>query len=288
MTSDDLRVFQAILKTGSLVAAGAALAVDRTTVSRRLDQLEARLKVELFVRTKSGLQPTAAALRLGDEAERILRELRELETRALATDTAVKGNVRIATTEGFAGHMIRLGLHNLTARYPDLSIELLAGNQVIDLEAGDADVALRTAATRGEGIRVRKIATLVVGLNASAEYLRKRGVPADLDSLAGHDVLVASGELARLPEAKLLSRVKGVRVVLRSPSVPLLVEAAIAGAGILTLVGAWAEVAGLVRIFSLPEIPQRPLYLAIAPGQRERPAVRVVADEIARLFSDFH
>src|SRR5688500_10231332 len=83
VTSDDLRFFQAILRTGSLVAAGAALAVDRTTVGRRLDQLEARLGVSLFIRTRTGLQPTGAALRLGEQAERILRELRELETTTL-------------------------------------------------------------------------------------------------------------------------------------------------------------------------------------------------------------
>jgi DNA-binding transcriptional LysR family regulator len=288
MTSEDLRFFAALLQTRSLVGAAAALAVDRTTVGRRLDQLEARLGTSLFLRSKSGLQPTGAAMRLGDQAERILRELRELETTVVATDTAVRGVVRIATTEGFAGHMIRRGLLNITTRYPELVIELHAGNLVVDLDAGEADVALRTAATRGEGIRVRKIATLSIGLAASAEYLRARGMPADLDDLAGHDVLVPTGELARVPEAKLLSRAKGVRIVMRSPSVPALVEAARTNMGIVPIPGAWAEAAALVRIMPLPQIPPRPLWLAIAAGQRERPAVRVVSDEIARLFADFH
>ena len=288
MTSDDLTVFQAILRTGSLVAAGRALAVDRTTVGRRLDQLETQLRVPLFVRTRAGLQPTAAALRLGERAEQILHELRELETLALATDATVRGTVRIATTEGLAGHVIRRGVLGLTARYPELAIELLTGNEVIDLEGGDADLALRTAATRGEGIRVRKIATLTVGIAASAGYLRARGIPANLEALAGHDIMIASGLLARLTESKILSRVKGARVVLRSPSVPLLVEAALADAGILTLPGSWAEAAGLVRLWPLAGVPPRPLWLAIAPGQRDRAAVRVVADDIARAFADFH
>lgn len=281
-------MFQAILRTGSLVAAARALAVDRTTVGRRLDQLEAQLRVPLFVRTRAGLQPTAAALRLGERAEQILRELRDLEALALATDATVRGTVRIATTEGLAGHVIRRGVLGLTARYPELAIELLTGNEVIDLEGGDADLALRTAATRGEGIRVRKIATLTVGIAASAGYLRARGVPANLEGLAGHDVMIASGLLARLPESKILSRVKGTRVVLRSPSVPLLVEAALADAGILTLPGSWAEAAGLVRLWPLAGVPLRPLWLAIAPGQRDRAAVRVVADDLARAFADFH
>jgi DNA-binding transcriptional LysR family regulator len=288
VTSDDLQVFQAILRTGSLVAAAKALAVDRTTVARRLDQLEERVRVPLFVRTRSGLTPTTAAHQLGDQADRILRELREIESLALANDTGVRGTVRIATTEGLAGHLIRRGILGLSSRFPELVIDLLTGNQVIDVEAGEADLALRTAVTRGEGVRVRKIATLSVGLNACATYLRTRGTPTTLAALAGHDLLVTTTELARLPETRIMTRVKGARIVLRSASVPLLVEAAIAGAGIIALPGAWAEAAGLQRIMTLEGVPPRPMWLATAPGARERAAVRVVGDEIARMFADFH
>jgi len=82
---------------------------------------------------------------------------------------------------------------------------------------------------------------------------------------------------------RLLSRVAGARIVLRSTSLPVLVEAARAGAGIVPLVEPWGRTAGLVKVLPL-DIPARPLWIAIAPGQRERPAVRVVADEIARLM----
>jgi DNA-binding transcriptional LysR family regulator len=288
VTSEDLKVLQAVLRTGSMAAASEALGIDRTTVGRRLEQLEAQLQVVLFTRTRAGLAPTAAARLLEERASRILQELRELEAAARATGAEVRGAVRLTTSEGLASHLVRRGLLELRDRYPELALELLTGNRMLDLAAGEADLALRTAATRAAGVRVRRVAQLAIELAAAGAYLRARGTPASLDALAGHDLLVPGAELARLPEAQFLERARGARVVLRAASFQLLVEAAASGRGLVALPGAWAEAAGLVRVLPLPQIPPRPLWLAIGPGQRERAAVRVVGDEVARLVAGLH
>jgi DNA-binding transcriptional LysR family regulator len=285
MTSDDLELFLAALRTGSLAAAAGALGIDRTTVARKLDSLEIRLRTPLFVRNRGGLRPTDVAQRLGATAERILGELRTLETAALASERAVRGRVRLATTEGLAGYLVQRGLTGLCAHHPELELELLTGNRMVQLARGEAELALRTVRTREEGVRVRKLVGMDVALHASPEYVKRRGAPASLDALAGHDLLVPSGELAKLPEARLLARARGARIVLRATSMPVLVEAAVAGAGIVPLVASWGELAGLVRVLALPEIAPRPLWLAVGPGQRDRAAVRMVADEVARLAS---
>ena len=283
MTSDELELVVAALRTQSLAAAAAALGVDRTTIGRRLDDLERRLREKLFVRTRGGLRPTEAALRLRAHAERILGELRALETSALASDRSVRGRVRIATTEGLAGYLVRRGLLALADRHPELAIELLAGIRVVDLARGEAEVALRTRPTREDGVRVRKLTGMPVALFAAPAYVQRRGMPASEAALAGHDLLVPSGELAKLPEARLLESARGGRIVVRSNSLPALVDAASAGAGIVPIVEPWGEVAQLVRVLALPAIPPRPLWLAVGPGQRERAPVRLVADEVARL-----
>ncbi len=278
--------FVAALRAASLAAAASSLGVDRTTVARRLGDLEERLGVTLFVRRRGGVRPTEAALRMRESAELILRELRGLETRARGADPSVRGVVRIAIAPGLASVIVRCGLLALATRHPDLSLELVAGNAAVELRRGDVDLAFRTFLVREEGVRVRKVAGSAVGLHASPDYLRRRGAPASLPGLAGHDLLVPGGELSRLPEARLLARVAGARVVLRANNLPILVEAATAGHGIVPVVESWGELVGLVRVIALPDIPRRPLWLAIAPGQRERPAVRVVADEIVRLFAE--
>lgn len=292
MSSDDLRLFLAALRSASLAATASTLGVDRTTVGRRLDELEQRIRAPLFVRTRGGLRPTEAALRLRPGAERVLDDLRALETAALASDEAVRGAVRIATTDGLASFLVRRGLLELTQRHPELVIEIAGGNRLADLARGEADLALRTILVREDGVRVRKLRGMAIGLYASPEYLRRRGMPAaaaaadPLAALAGHDLLVPGGELAKLPEARLLARVPGGRIVLRSSSFPILVEATVLGHGIAPIADFWADRTGLTRVAPLPDIAPRPLWLAVAPGQRERPAVRAVADELARLLGD--
>jgi DNA-binding transcriptional LysR family regulator len=283
MSSDDLRLFLAALRAESLAAAASSLGVDRTTVGRRLDELEQRLRAPLFVRTRGGLRPTEAALRLRPGAERILADLRALDAAALSADAAVHGVVRIATSEGLAGFLVQRGLLGLGQRHPELSLEISTGNRPVALARGEADLSLRAILVREDGVRVRKLRGMAIGLYASSEYLRRRGAPGSIDGLTGHDLLVPGGELAKRPEARLLDRVRGARVVLRSSSLPALVEAAVAGHGIVPVGDFWAELVGLVRVVALPHLAPRPLWLAIAPGQRERPAVRAVAEEIARL-----
>lgn len=292
MSSDDLRLFLAALRSESLAATASSLGVDRTTIGRRLDELEERIRAPLFVRTRGGLRPTEAALRLRPGAERILDDLRALETSALAVDEAVRGVVRIATSDGLASFLVRRGLLELATRHPELSLEILGGNRVLDLARGEADLALRTVLVREDGVRVRKLRGMAIGLYAAPEYLRRRGMPATssaadpLAALSGHDLLVPGGELAKLPEARLLARVPGARIVLRSNSFPVIVEATALGHGIAPIADFWADRTGLTRVAPLPAIAPRPLWLAVAPGQRERPAVRAVADELARLAGD--
>lgn len=286
MSSDDLRLFLAALRSESLAATASSLGVDRTTVGRRLDELERRIRAPLFVRTRGGLRPTEAALRLRPGAERILGELRALEATALAADAAVRGTVRIATTEGLASFLVQRGLLEVARRHPELSLELVSGNRLVELARGEADLALRTILVREDGVRVRKLRGMTVGLHAGTEYLRRRGAPASLEALAGHDLLVPGGELGKLPEARLLARVPGARIVLRTSSMLALIEAAAGGHGLVAAADFWADVAGLVRVLPLPDIAPRPLWLAVAPGQRDRPAVRAVADELARLVGE--
>src|SRR5439155_13595861 len=123
------------------------------------------------------------------------------------------GVVRVATTEAFARILAHHGLLGVRDDHPGVIVELLAGNRPADLGRGEADLAIRLAALRQPALRGRCLATMGVALFAAPEYLRVRGfVDAETD-LAGHDVLLPSGELEQLPEARWLARQPGVRVV---------------------------------------------------------------------------
>lgn len=282
---DDARVLLSLLRTSSLAAGARALGIDKSTLSRRVERLERALGARLFVRTREGLRPSALGERLRPHAERIEAEMLSLASAAIAGTAEISGRVRIATTEGLAAQMVRAGLLELRSIHPALELEVLGGNRPVDLARGEADLAIRVTPTTDPGLLVRTLGRYRIALFAAPSYLRARGIPRSLAQLAGHDVLVPSGELAGLPEARLLTRRPGVEIVFRSSSMPALVEAAVRGHGLVALTRAWGEsTAGLEHVLDLESIAARPTWLVMHPDVARRAAVRVVADRIAEAF----
>lgn len=284
---DDVRVLLAVLRARSLLGGARLLGVDKSTASRRLDALEAALGARLFLRTREGLRASPLAERLRVHAEAMEAEARALASLSVASGEEVAGLVRLATTEALAVRLVQGGLLDLRTTYPGLAIELLGGNRPVDLERGEAELALRVAAPGASSLKARVIARLGFALYAAPAYLRARGVPRTPEQLAGHDLLVPSGELGALPEARWLSSCKGPRVALRSSSLPALVAAAVLGHGIGCFTRPWGDnEPGLDRVMLLEDIPPRPVWLVVHPDVARTPAVKVVADRVAQLIRE--
>jgi DNA-binding transcriptional LysR family regulator len=285
---DDARLLLAMLRAPSLVAGARALGIDKSTASRRIDSLERKLSARLFVRTHEGLRPSTVGERLRPHAERIEVEMLALTNAALAGGEEIGGRVRIATTEGMATLLVQFGILDVHARHPGLEIEILGSNRPVDLARGEAEIAIRVTKTSDPTLTVRVLGKHPIGLFASASYLRARGTPRSTAELTGHDVLLPSGELDALPEARFLRERSGVRIALRSSSLPALVEAAVRGHGLVPITRSWGTVIGsLEHVFEIKSIPPRPTWLVMHPDVALRPAVRFVADRIAEGFQAF-
>jgi DNA-binding transcriptional LysR family regulator len=284
MDWDDIRVFAAVARAGGLAAGAQAAGVDRSTASRRIQNLERALSVRLFLRTRDGLRPAPAADRLLQHAEHMERAAVALQTVGSETST-VRGRVRIATTEALATMLVRAGMLELSARHPELEIELLGSNRVLDLARGEADLALRVVAVKEPSLRVRKVVGLGFAAYASAEYVQRCGRPSSEQQLAGHSVVTHSAELEQLPEAKWLASQADVRVVLRTNSITALLAAISGGAGIGVLAGGLAQHAlNLIRLFEIRALRPRPLWLVMHPDAASRQAVRATGDHIREIL----
>jgi DNA-binding transcriptional LysR family regulator len=279
----DVKVLLALLRAKSLHEAGTRLGVDRSTISRRVAALERSLGAQLFVRTREGIRPTAAAARLLPIAEKMEQGAAELAEAARGADELARGVVKIATTEALAAFLVAEGLLALREQHPDLVIELLGGNRPVDIARGEADIALRVVPPREAHLRVRCVARIGFGAFAAASYVRARGVPRTAAALRGHDVLLPGGELSRAPEARWLAARPGVRVVFRTSSMSALVAAASAGLGVAPLATAWGDrVTGLERLMTLDDVPKRAVWLVTRPEGGG--ALRVVGDRIAAIL----
>ncbi len=281
---EHLQTLLAVAKGGTLAAAGVSLGLDRSTVSRRLSALEDELGTPLFARTRDGLVLTPAGERARLTVEQMAESARGL-SRLGGDDGGPEGVVRVAVTEALAPYLVEQGLLEVTRQAPRVQVELLAGNRRLDLERDEADLAVRLDPLTGANLKARCLARMPMGLFAAPAYLRTRGVPTSAANLAGHDVLLPSAELARLPEARWLAAQKKVRVALRSNSPLALLAAAKAGHGLVALTLPWGErEPGLERVLVLTRIPERAVWLVTTAAASKRPAVSLVADHLAAHF----
>jgi DNA-binding transcriptional LysR family regulator len=246
---DDLRVFLAAARAGSLAAAARAQGVEHSTISRRLKSLEESLGVALFTRGADGLALTpvgAQVVPLLEEMDRLAQAVRELTVTR-------RTRVRIATPNGFS-RIIGPKLVAFHARFPGLVLEVTSGSRKVDLKRGDADLAIRLGSSDDDELVARKVGEVGWSLYAAPSYLAAHPGPADPRHLAGHDVLGYEANLAAMPAARWLNaHAGGANIIMRSGEANDLLDACAAGLGIAMLpCGLAATEPGLVRL--TPEI----------------------------------
>ena len=194
---DDLRYFLAISRLGSLSAAAAALAVDQSTVFRRLRALETDLDTQLFDRRQHGkYELTAAGENLLRRADEIENATFNIEREVQGQDLQLSGRIRVTTPEDIAVVLLPELLQRFQQAYPAISIELLTANRFFSLSRGEADVAIRPG-DHGAEERVipRRVCRTFLGLFASPDYLQRNGVPRREGDLASHRLIGWAGEL---------------------------------------------------------------------------------------------
>lgn len=172
---EQIRLFLAVMREGSLVAAGARLGLDVSTVSRRLDRLEAHVGAALFDRSRDGTSPTAVAEQMAPHAEEMELSASRFAAAGAQVETEVEGTVRLTVVPGVADVFVAPALAELHARHPKLVVELDASVSYADLTRREADLAIRaTRPTSGELVVTKLVETRAKPL-ASPAYARALG-----------------------------------------------------------------------------------------------------------------
>jgi DNA-binding transcriptional LysR family regulator len=280
---NDLRYLLAAYRHRSLAGAARELQCEHTTVSRRLAALEASLGARLFTRTPEGLTPTAIADDVAALAEEVASKVQAIECRIAGHDSRVEGTVRVTTSETFASFVIkRLG--ELRARHPELIVEVLADNRVLDIARGEAELALRFTETAHRDLVVRKIGEVHWAMYASKEYASRRGVPSPITNLVRHDIVGFEDTLAGVPGAQWLAEHgKSAVVVFRGNSLRSVLDATLTGMGITVLPCQVADGEEALQRLSPEVLGSRTLSLVVRPDLAKVARVRAVMDFLAEI-----
>lgn len=214
MNWDDVRIFLAVHRSGTLSGAAQQLGIDQTTVGRRLGGLEDALGSRLFLRTTVGFVLTASGDQVLETAKDMERLAVSFERRSEGSDERVEGEVRVTTTDTLAIDFVIPAIERLQTRHPGIRVLLSTTPRLLDLSLREADIAIRTERPEQQGLIVRRLGSWEVGLYASRSYVARRGEPKPDGEFAGHDLAVYRAGVTKRQEETLVgeSRAKG-RVV---------------------------------------------------------------------------
>ncbi len=278
---DDARVLLALLQSRSLSGAGAKLGVNASTVSRRLDAIEAVLGARLFDRTPDGVLPTSMAEQLGPHAEAMERAAISFSLATQGREVLPEGEVRLTTPPGVAEYLVAPALPRLLSRYPLVRLVVDASTSVADLTRHEADLALRTARPSKGDLVARKLGVFAYGIYGAPGYVKQVGVLRNLQDVRW---IGRADELSHLAPARFVSElVAPEQVVLRTNHVGTMVAAAAAGMGLALLDDTIARAKGLVPAQvsqelrrKLPSLPGGEIWLVAHRALRDVPRIAAV------------
>jgi DNA-binding transcriptional LysR family regulator len=231
---NDLKAFLAVARGGSTLAGAKTLGVNQTTVARRIESLEHDLKLKLFERGQTGSRLTEVGHSLIAEAEKVEQAAIRFGNFAAGQLRGVGGSLRMTTNELVANTMVIPALLEFRKVHPDVQVDLVITDRAMDLENGEADLAIRTALSLPvSDLVARKICDHELALYCSRDYANRRGAPGSPEELKDHDLIDVTTEMGEMAGATWMMRhAGGKQPITRSNSMASLVHAVKAGLGI--------------------------------------------------------
>ena len=204
MDWDKLRIFHAVADAGSLTHAGDTLHLSQSAVSRQVRALEESLNATLFHRHARGLILTEQGELLFDATRAMAKRLDTATARIRDSEEEVVGELRVTTTVGFGLLWLAPRLPQLYKTSPNLKIDLILEEAVLDLPMREADVAIRMKEPSQADLIRKKLMSVRMCLYASPTYIATHGAPASLDDMEHHRLISQNVTAAQVSAGAML------------------------------------------------------------------------------------
>jgi DNA-binding transcriptional LysR family regulator len=279
---NDMLVFAAVARAGSLTRGGALLGLPKSTVSRRLAALEERLGSRLVERSARKLVLTEAGLAFLERCQRLADDVDDALAFAGELSGEPRGTLRVTMPPGFGDSVSAAAFAGFVARHPGIALFLDESPRFVDLVAERYDVAIRAGTLPDSSLVARKLFEQASGVFASPSYLARHPTPTTPADLAAHTFVVLEGR-ARFDRVRLHSGERRVEVALPSTviatSTGMQLELGIAGVGAIVYTGRRCQenlAAGrLVRLLPDWRTAAQPIWV-VTPSRRLLPRKTVL------------
>jgi DNA-binding transcriptional LysR family regulator len=290
---NDVQFFVAVAENQGFSAAARVLNMPKSSVSRRVANLEARLGVRLIERSTRSLRLTEVGVSFYERCRAILADLDTAEREVAVQRAEPVGLVRMSCPTGLAQFVLAKILPGFLIRYPKVRLQVLATNRAIDLVDDNIDIAIRARMrTADEAVMMRMLYKGELIFVASPAFASAQQIAIRIDTLPSFPFLSFLEEPRRptwaLNGPNAATATVSLDPVLRSSDFSVLLSAAAAGLGIALLP---AEVADddirakrLIRILPDWHSDEITVHLVFATNRGIVPAVRVLIDYLAEHF----
>ncbi|WP_444893754.1 LysR family transcriptional regulator [Microbulbifer sp. TRSA001] len=284
-------IFVTVAETGGFSPAAKLLGISKSAVSKRVTQLELQLGVKLLHRTTRKLSLTEAGEHFYEHARIAYKSAKDAQDAVLQLQGEPRGRLRINAPMSFGRLHLAPLIPVFMKRYPEISIDMVLDDKVVDLVGEGFDIAIRGGDLPDTSLIARKLAPLKSVLCASPAYLKEFGEPTELEQLSAHNCLIFTysrdvKEWGFIKDNHLHTiEVKGNYQVNNSEA---LREALLQGVGIGRLptfvAGPDIEAGKLIPLFEEYQMPAKSIY-AVFPERQFMPAkVRAFIDFAIEYF----
>ena len=270
MDCGELHVVTAVAEAGSLAGAARTLRVNVSTISRRLQAVEASLGTKMFLATHRGQTLTPAGQAALETATAVQRHILQLRARVANMSQKIDGPLRVTCPPTVATHRLMQPLASFVRTYPGIEIHLMVTDDMVDIGEHHADIAIRVTETPPPSLVGRRISRIRYAAYASMSYLKAKGTDAP------HQIILPSrpGMPALIEE--LLPNAEPALVV---DDHNAMIAAAEAGVGVALLPRGIADaLPSLHRIFLDDTEQDFSLWLLTHADMRKHPRIRVFMD----------
>jgi DNA-binding transcriptional LysR family regulator len=286
-----MTVFVKVVESGSMTAAARQCEMSTTMVGNHLKALEQRLGVSLLQRTTRRQNLTEFGMQYYRRCIEVLGLVSDSERMAEQAQTQPSGTLRITAPPAFGAERLSPLLSDFIQRYPQIKVEVVLSNQLMDLIEHGFDAAIRLGTPESSALIARPLQDYTLTICASPHYLKRRGTPTTADALRDHHCLAfaypagddwrAADKLWRLtgPDGVMEIPVSGPMIVNSSPA---LRQAALSGMGVAmlpdVLISEDLHAGRLVPLLQDYQPPSRSLWLMYPQDRYRLPKVRHFVD----------
>jgi len=189
---NEMAIFVRVVESGSFTGAAKALGLPKSTVSRKITQLEERLGVRLIQRTTRSLSLTDTGSAYHAHCARILAEIEEANIAVTQMQSTPTGTLRITAPVLFGSTVLSGLVAEYMELHPLVNIDLVLSDQLLDLVQDSIDVAFRVGQLEDSSLIGRYLGDVTAMVCASPDYIAKFGKPTHPDELKNHQIIASS------------------------------------------------------------------------------------------------